>query len=135
MKYYVYGINSYGSKWYLGKTATDSARLYPGAPKEMRKVFSSKAEAQQVVEHLDYCFRFGSTRHYIEPAIKMVPIGVDGFSCSCCARDLSPTDEVAVCADCARQAAYIARQQVNPRLCGAVFCFTCADELITHTCE
>ena len=50
----------------------------------------------------------------------MKRIGSEGFSCSCCGKNLEPNDLVEVCADC-----------------GAIFCKECAEmgELKAHSCD
>lgn len=64
--YYIYGINSMGSKWYLGDKSERGCTVWTGAPKENRAVYDSEEEARKKVEELDYIYQFGSTRHYIE---------------------------------------------------------------------
>lgn len=64
--YYVYGINSMGSKWYLGDKSETGCTVWAGAPKECRVVYDSEEEARRKVEELNYNYRHGSTRHYIE---------------------------------------------------------------------
>lgn len=66
MSYYVYGVNSMGSTWYLSKPGADRCDLWTGAPEEMRAVFDTKAAAREECQRLDHIFRFGSTRHFIE---------------------------------------------------------------------
>lgn len=64
-KYYVYGINSMGSTWYLNNRNANSCTLWSGAPKEMRYIFDNKDDAKEKVKQLDEAFVFGTTRHYI----------------------------------------------------------------------
>ena len=109
MQYYVYGVNNMDSIWYLSKEGKDKCTLYAGADRRLRKAFDTKEEAQEAVEHLDYQFRFGSTRHYIQEALLSKPIGTHGFSCSCCGETLMPTDKVVVNSDT-----------------GEVICYDCA---------
>ena len=63
--YWVCGVNSMGSTWYVDNKDVNSATLWIGAPKEMRWKFS-KREALEMKNHLDKVFEFASTRHYIE---------------------------------------------------------------------
>lgn len=65
-KYYVYGINSMGSTWYLSDKNADRCDLWSKAPKSMRATYNSKAEAKEKVKALDKIFEFGTTRHNIE---------------------------------------------------------------------
>ena len=110
MQYYVYGVNSMGSTWYLSKDGKDKCTLYAGADRRLRKVFDTREEAQAAVEHLDYEYRFGSTRHHIQEALLSKPIGTHGFCCSCCGKALMPTDKVVVNSDT-----------------GEVICYDCAE--------
>lgn len=115
MQYYVYGVNDMRSTWYLSKDGKDKCTLYAGADRRLRKTFDTREAAQAAVEHLDYCYRFGSTRHHIQEAILTKPIGTQGFSCGCCGKRLEPTDKVVVCSHC-----------------GEVFCYDCAEEIFNH---
>mgnify|MGYP000870037041 CR=1 FL=1 len=63
--YYVYGINSMGSVWYVSTKDTNGAHLWSGASKEMRATYT-KEEAQAEIARLDEIYRFGSTRHHYE---------------------------------------------------------------------
>ena len=64
-KYYVYGVNSMGSTWYLDSKEANKCTLWTGAPKEMRAVYDSKEEAKEKALQLDESHKFGSTRHYV----------------------------------------------------------------------
>ena len=69
MKYWVYGVNSMGSTWYLSKPGAQRCDLWTGAPKELRATFDTKEAAQEECKRLDYIFRFGSTWHFVQGVI------------------------------------------------------------------
>jgi hypothetical protein len=64
-KYFICGINTMGSTWYLSDKNANECNLWSGAPKEMRAIFDNKEEAMKKVKQLDENFRFGTTRHYL----------------------------------------------------------------------
>lgn len=66
MKYWVYGVNSMGSTWYLWNRNAERCDLWDGAPKENRAIFDSKSAALEKCQQLDNIFRFGSTRHFVQ---------------------------------------------------------------------
>jgi hypothetical protein len=66
--YYVYGVNDFGSTWYLDHKDASMCTLWSGAPKEMRVVYNSREEAQNKADALNEAYKFGSTRHFIAKA-------------------------------------------------------------------
>jgi hypothetical protein len=65
-KYWIYGVNSMGSTWYLQSEDAQSCNLWIGAPEELRATFDTKEAAEAKRAELDRVFRFGSTRHFIK---------------------------------------------------------------------
>lgn len=65
--WYICGVNSMGSTWYLSNKEAKECTLWSGAPKEMRAVYDDKEEAKRKVKELDKAFEFASTRHSIVP--------------------------------------------------------------------
>lgn len=66
MKYWVYGVNSMGSTWYLSQPGEQRCTLWTGAPAELRTTFDTKEAALTECERLDDIFKFGSTRHFVQ---------------------------------------------------------------------
>lgn len=64
--YYICGVNSMGSTWYLSDKGSTSCTLWSGAPKELRAVYDNIQEARDKVKELDEAYIFASTRHHIE---------------------------------------------------------------------
>ena len=64
-KWYICGVNSMGSTWYLADKDSKECTLWDGAPKEMRAVYDSREEAENKVKELDEAFKFATTRHSI----------------------------------------------------------------------
>ncbi len=65
-KYWIYGVNSMGSTWYLRSKDAQSCQLWTGAPKESRAIFDTREAAEAKRAELDNSFRFGSTRHFLQ---------------------------------------------------------------------
>ena len=68
MKYWIYGVNSMGSTWYLQNPDAKSCTLWTGGPRENRTTFDTREAAEKKRAELDENFRFGSTRHFIMEA-------------------------------------------------------------------
>lgn len=66
MKYWIYGLNSMGSTWYLGSKDAKECTVWTGAPTEMRAVYTDIESARKKVAELDEEFMFGTTRHHVE---------------------------------------------------------------------
>jgi hypothetical protein len=54
------------SKWYLWNKKDTTCSLSCKADKINRAFYDNEEDAKKKVEELDYNFRFGSTRHFIE---------------------------------------------------------------------
>lgn len=65
-KYFVYGVNKFGSTWYLGNKDANQCTLWGRAPKEMRAVYESLEEAKEKAIALNEIYMFGDTRHHVE---------------------------------------------------------------------
>lgn len=64
MTYWVAGVNSMGTTWYLGNKDDKECTVWYGAPKEMRYTFTDLESAKAKVAELDENFKFASTRHH-----------------------------------------------------------------------
>ena len=67
--YYICGVNSMGSTWYLDSKDAESCTVWSGAPKEMRVIYVDKEEAEKKIVELNESHRFGSTRHHLERVV------------------------------------------------------------------